>query len=103
MAKNKPKPKLHCPVFGCKAKAPHANDSAVYTFIKILEDPVRLTWFARAAMSQLLISMQQDWQGKRQFAWFCRTRQPEELFYKTLYAVFFAGDKELHHVGRTAE
>jgi len=42
--------------------------------------------------------MQADWNDKRQFAWFCRMRQPEELLYKTLYAVFFAGEKELHHM-----
>jgi len=49
-------------------------------------------------MAQLLISMQDDWNGKRTFAWFCRIRQSEELLYKTLYALFFASEKELHHM-----
>ena len=66
--------------------------------IKTFEDPGQMTLFARVGMSQLLISMQEEWKGKRQFAWFCRMRQPEELFYKTLYALFFASEKELHHM-----
>lgn len=98
MAKRKPIPNPHCPVRGCKTKAPHASDPTVSNFIKIFEDPVRLTLFARTGMAQLLISMRQDWEGKRQFAWFCRIRQTEELLYKTLYAVFFAPEKELHHM-----
>lgn len=57
-----------------------------------------MTAFARTGMSQLLISMEQDWSRKLQFAWFCRIRQTEELLYKTLYAIFFASEKELHHM-----
>ena len=94
----KPKTNAYCPVAGCKAKALHASDSTVASFVKIMGDPVRLTAFARTGMSQLLLSMRDDWKAKRQFAWFCRMRQPEELFYKTLYAVFFASEKELHHM-----
>jgi hypothetical protein len=57
-----------------------------------------MTAFARKGLGQLLVSMLQDWEGQRHFAWFCRIRQTEELFYKTLYAVFFASEKELHHM-----
>jgi hypothetical protein len=98
MKQKKPKANPHCPVLGCRTKAPHASDSAVSTFIRVFEDPVRLTSFAHTGMSQLLISMEDDWKGKRQFSWFCRMRQPEELFYKILYAVLFASEKELHHM-----
>ena len=98
MAKKKSTPNPHCPVPGCRTKAPHASDALVSMLIKTFEDPGQMTLFARVGMSQLLISMQEDWKGKRQFAWFCRMRQPEELFYKTLYAVFFACEKELHHM-----
>jgi hypothetical protein len=98
MPKKKHKLNPHCPVVGCKAKAPHAIDRTVSDFIKVFGDPTRLTWFARLGMSQLLISMQQDWDGKREFAWFCRIRQTEELFYRTLYAVFFASEAELPHI-----
>ena len=96
--KKPPKANPHCPVPGCGTKAPHASDTAVATFLKLFGDPVKLTAFVRLGMSQLLLSMQADWKGKLQFAWFCRMRQPEELFYKTLYAVFFANEKELHHM-----
>jgi hypothetical protein len=96
--KKKPIPNPHCPVRGCKTRAPHASDRTVADFIKILADPTRLTLFARAGMAQLLISMEPDWNGKRQFAWFCRIRQTEELFYKALYALFFASERELHHI-----
>lgn len=88
----------YCPVPGCRAKAPHASDSLVSTLITIMGDPRRLTMLARTGMTQLLISMERDWADKRQFSWFCRMRQPEELYYKTLYAVFFASEKELHHM-----
>jgi hypothetical protein len=98
VAKKKSIPNPHCPVPGCRTKAPHASDSTVSNFVKILGDPIRLTLFARTGMSQLLISMQQDWAGKREFAWFCRIRQTEELLYKTLYALFFASKKEAHHM-----
>lgn len=98
MAKKKSVPNPHCPVPGCRTKAPHTSDTTVSNFIKIFEDPRRLTALARTGMSQLLLSMQQDWAGKREFAWFCRIRQTEELYFKTLYAVFFASEKELHHM-----
>jgi hypothetical protein len=96
MARKKPNP--HCPVLGCKAKSPHANDPAVSLFIRIFKDPIQLTEFARNGMSELLGAMRQDWEQKRHFAWFCRTRQPEELLYRTLYALFFASEMELHHM-----
>src|SRR5215510_63405 len=98
MAKNKSAPNPHCPVAGCRTTAPHASDSTVANFLKIFEDPRRMTGLARTGMSQLLVSMDQDWSRKLQFAWFCRIRQTEELLYKTLYAVFFASEKELHHM-----
>lgn len=96
--KKKPNVNPHCPVPGCRTKTPHINDTAVAMLVKIFDDPVHLTVFVRTAMTQLLLSMQDDWKNKRQFAWFCRMRQPEELFYKTLYAIFFASAEERHHM-----
>jgi hypothetical protein len=98
MAKKKSKPNPHCPVAGCRTKAPHASDQTVSNCIKVFEDPKGMTVLVRTGLSQLLVSIIQDWNGKRTFAWFCRIRQTEELFYKTLYALFFASVKELHHM-----
>lgn len=60
--------------------------------------PDKMAGWVCAAISELGQSMQRDWTEKKAFAWLSRLRQPEELYIRTLYALFIANEKELHHI-----
>lgn len=88
----------HCPVEGCATKEPHADDPIVKGLILEFSPPVRMTLWARTAMAELSESICRDLMAKKVFAWHSRLRQPEELYIRTLYALFIATEKELHHI-----
>jgi hypothetical protein len=92
------KTSLYCPVSGCHAKAPHASDPIVRGLIQEFGPPEKMAMWTLAAMVELSKSIHKDLAEKRLFAWFTRLRQPEELYIRTLYALFVASDQELHHL-----
>jgi hypothetical protein len=49
-------------------------------------------------MEELRDSICRDLADGRMFAWLARLRQPEELYVRTLYALFISDEKELHHI-----
>jgi hypothetical protein len=51
-----------------------------------------------AAMVELRDSICRDLAEKKYLAWFTRSRQPEELYFRTLYAIFIADPAELNHI-----
>lgn len=97
MAKNA-KFNPHCPVPGCKTTKPHAEDPIVKGMILEFASPERMTLWARTAMTELHESICRDLIAKKVFAWYSRLRQPEELYVRTLYALFVATEDELPHI-----
>lgn len=49
-------------------------------------------------MAELRDSVTDDVQKNRLFSWYTRMRQPEELYFRTLYVLFLASDDEVPHV-----
>jgi hypothetical protein len=96
---NKPrKINPHCPVPGCKTDKPHSTDPIVAGLIGEFSRPERMTHWVLGGMAELRNSIVRDMKDGQIFAWYTRLRQPEELYVRTLYALFVAGENELHHV-----
>jgi hypothetical protein len=87
-----------CPVPGCKADQPHAADPIVNALIHEFAPPEKMTFWVLGGMAELRNSITRDLKDGQLFAWHTRLRQPEELYVRTLYALFIAGEKELHHI-----
>lgn len=49
-------------------------------------------------MAELRDSVTDDVQKNRLFSWYTRMRQPEELYFRTLYILFLASDEEIPHI-----
>jgi hypothetical protein len=88
----------YCPVRGCGTTQPHADDPIVKGLIHEFAPPEKMTMWTLAAMAELSNSVCRDLTEKKTFAWYTRRRQPEEMYVRTLYALFIATDKELHHI-----
>jgi hypothetical protein len=88
----------HCPVNGCRATKPHADDPIVKGVIAEFAPPDKMTIWVHVAMAELRESICKDLSENRIFAWHTRLRQPEELYIRTLYALFIATERELHHI-----
>jgi hypothetical protein len=87
-----------CPVRGCRTNKPHADDRVVKGLIYEFAPPDKLTFWVLHAMAELRDSICRDLADGKLFAWHARLRQPEELYIRTLYALFISGEKELHHI-----
>jgi hypothetical protein len=101
MAERKRKKKKinpNCPVPGCRASKPHADDPIVKALILQFGDPVNMTVWTRVALGELTESVCRDRDENKIFAWYSRLRLPEELYIRTLYALFVVTEKELHHL-----
>src|SRR5216683_2951661 len=98
MNKRKSRVNPHCPVPGCKTDKPHADDPIMEGLIHEFAPPDKLTFWVLHAMAELRDSICRDLADKKIFAWHTRLRQPEELYIRTLYALFIAGEKELQHI-----
>jgi hypothetical protein len=96
MKKKRPNP--HCPVPGCKTDRPHAADPGVAVLIDEFAPPERMTYLVLGAMAELRNSIHKDFEEGHTFVFLTRCRQPEELYIRTLYALFIANEKELHHL-----
>lgn len=88
----------HCPVKRCRTTKPHADDPIVKGLIAAFGSPEQMTSWVLSAMAELRHSICRDMAENKLFAWYTRLRQPEELYIRTLYALFVADEKELHHV-----
>jgi hypothetical protein len=88
----------NCPVSGCRASKPHADDPMVKGMILQFASPEKMTLWTRVAMGELTESICKDLEENRIFAWYTRLRLPEELYIRTLYALFVATDEELPHI-----
>jgi hypothetical protein len=98
LAGHKDKVNPNCPVPGCRVDKPHTDDPGVRTLISVFAPPEAMTEWVLAAFAELGKSIQQDWEERRVLAWYSRLRQMEELWFRTLYALFIADEKQLHHV-----
>ena len=94
----KKKSNSNCPVPGCKASRPHEDDPVVRTLMQQFADPVQMTLWTRVALGELADSICRDREENKIFAWYSRLRLPEELYIRTLYALFIATEKELPHI-----
>lgn len=94
----KKKTNPHCPVPGCRATQPHAADPIVKAMIIEFSPPEKMVFWVRAAIAELGRSISRDLAEGKYFAWHTRLRQPEEMYIRTLYALFIANEKELHHI-----
>ena len=60
--------------------------------------PDKMTAWTLAAMTELRESICRDLVNKKVFAFHTRVRQPEELYIRTLYALFVASREEIPHI-----
>jgi hypothetical protein len=95
---SKPKNNPNCPVQWCQTDKPHADDPTVKGLIQLFAPPEQMTFWVLHGMAELRDSIVRDMKDSKLFAWFTRLRQPEELYIRTLYALFIANEQELHHI-----
>jgi hypothetical protein len=88
----------YCPVRGCKTDKAHSDDPIVKGLIRKFGSPDKLTFWVLQAMEELRDSISRDLADGKLFAWLTRLRQPEELYIRTLYALFISDERELHHL-----
>lgn len=98
MTKKLTKINPHCPVPGCKATAPHTDDPTVKGLVHNFSDPAKVALWTMASVAELGNSMATDLAAGRNFALLTRSRQPEELYIRALYAIFIATPEELAHI-----
>jgi hypothetical protein len=88
----------YCPVAGCKTNKRHVDDAIVNGLMHAFAAPTDMTQWVLTAMAELSESICRDLQDRKMFAFHTRARQPEELYIRTLYALFVATDEELPHI-----
>jgi hypothetical protein len=98
MKKKNPKVNPHCPVPRCQTKQPHESDFLVKALIDRFAAPDKCLRWVLAGMAQLRDSIIDDVAKGRLFSWYTRLRQPEELYFRTLYALFLADPGEVPHI-----
>jgi hypothetical protein len=96
MGKKTPNP--FCPVRGCGTTKLHTDDPTVAGLMQFFSPPQSLAYWSLAAMADLRNSIIADIESVRYFAWQTRLRQVEEIYFKALYCIFFASEKELPHI-----
>jgi hypothetical protein len=98
MTKKHQKINPHCPVPGCKAKAPHLSDPVVAALVHNFSDLANVAGWTCASIAELGKSVGDDVAAGRHFAMITRTRQLEELYIRALYAMFIADPGEVAHI-----
>lgn len=96
--KKRKKPNPHCPVPGCQTKAPHTDDFLVKALADRFAAPDKCLSWVLAGMAELRDSVTEDILDRRLFSWYTRMRQPEELYFRTLYILFLASNEEVPHI-----
>lgn len=87
-----------CPVPGCKTKERHRDDPLIKALLTAFSDPARHAMWVLSAITELARSINHDFAAGRIFAAMSRSRQPEELYFRSLYAIFLASPDELAHI-----
>jgi hypothetical protein len=82
----------HCPISGCQTKQPHVADPLVKALADRFAAPDKCLSWVLAGMTELRDSVTDDVLKHRLFSWYSRMRQPEELYFRTLYILFLATD-----------
>jgi hypothetical protein len=98
MKKKKKKANPHCPVLGCQTKQPHTKDFLVKALVDRFAAPDKCLSWVLAGMAELRDSVTDDVVKNRLFSWYTRMRQPEELYFRTLYILFLAKPGEIPHI-----
>jgi hypothetical protein len=88
----------YCPVPGCKTKQPHTADLLVKALVDRFAAPDRCLSWVLASMAELRDSVIDDILKRRLFSWYARMRQPEELYFRSLYLLFLASNDEVPHI-----
>ena len=89
----------HCPVPGCKTKAPHTADPQVQALLS--QSPATIADWTKRCMVELIQSVIADINAPgvgRMFAYLTRWRDPEELYHRVLYALLIAPESHLPHI-----
>jgi hypothetical protein len=92
------KPNPYCPVSGCRTKEPHSADFLVKALVDRFAAPDKCLTWVLAGMAELRDSVTEDILDRRLFSWYTRMRQPEELYFRTLYILFLASNDEIPHI-----
>jgi hypothetical protein len=87
----------YCPVHGCSAKHPHAEDPLVSQILGEIASPQRFLNRIHLAISQLYGSLKDDHRKSRLIAYLTRFRQVEELYFRSLYVLLLAEPQEVPH------
>jgi hypothetical protein len=87
-----------CPVIGCATDKPHTADFLVKALVDRFAAPDKCLSWVLAGMVELRDSVTDDILKNRLFSWYTRMRQPEELYFRTLYVLFLATDDEVPHI-----
>lgn len=66
--------------------------------MELFGKPEKIAEWTRNAIADLALSLRADSQNGRTFAYFTRIRQPEELYYRALYALVVAPAEHLTHI-----
>jgi len=74
------------------------DDPLVQGLHREFSPPQKLAFWTRAAIGELINSVQSDLSDNRVLAYVSRWRQLEELYYRALYVIFIAKDVELPHI-----
>lgn len=88
----------HCPVNQCRTKKPHTDDPLVSLMMVFSDSPQVYLHWVKKALLELRDSMVDDYNGGRQLSWMSRIRLVEELYYRSLYLLFFASAEEVPHL-----
>lgn len=87
-----------CPVLKCDTKQPHENDPNVKLLMQKFAAPDRCLGWVKESLSELRDSMIDDYHRNRVLGWYSRVRQVEELYFRTLYILFLAPEKNIPHI-----
>ncbi len=60
--------------------------------------PDKMSEWVCSAIAEIRNSIAQDLKAENKFSFLTRLRLPEEMYYRTLYCLFIAEEKELHHI-----
>lgn len=98
MNRKKPTNNPFCCVPGCRTKERHTDDPIIKALLTEFSDPARHAMWVLGAITELARSINDDFAAGRVFAAMSRSRQPEELYFRSLYAIFLASPGELAHI-----
>jgi hypothetical protein len=98
MKKKKARKNPHCPVAGCRTKAPHLLSPTTKGVHYLFSDPKATAEWVKSCIVELVQSVESDIASNRYFAYFTRWRVPEELYHRALYVLFVADKNEIPHI-----